>query len=257
MKLSSVDFGALIFPVPVSPSFISVKMQAHPISDFKAIERVDEHVADFFQTDFNIGVDALCYRNGKDYIGFHADDTQGEDIVVSLTVESLCQRVLRIKPKGKVCVGDEQIDLFPCAGDGYSMDGNMQCGYLHSLRKAGSGKKVAEARRFALIFRHGEVASVGKDTGKQVESLEPDPSGPVEYSFGAMECVQQGQEYTKSDLVASGAHKYVAFAMYTSCTFSTYSIPPSPSLILSSQTKELFGWSKWKPDCRLRRHYRL
>jgi len=133
MKLPSVYSGALITPVPVSLSFISVKMLAHPMCDFKAIERVDEYVAEFFQTDFNIGVDALCYRDGKDHIGFHADDTQGEDIVVSLTVESLCQRVLRIKPKGDACVGDEQIDLFPCAGDDYSMDGNMQCHYLHSL----------------------------------------------------------------------------------------------------------------------------
>jgi hypothetical protein len=196
-------------------------MLAHPISDFKVIERVDELVAKFFRTDFNIGVDALCYRDGKDHIGFHADDTQGEDIVVSLTVESLCQRVLRIKPKGDACVGDEQIDLFPCAGDGYSMDGNMQCHYVHSLRKAGSAKNVAEGRRFALIFRNGEVASVGKDTGKQVESLKPDPNGPVEYSFGAIGCVQQGQEYTKSELVASGAHRYVVFGMYTNCSMTS------------------------------------
>jgi hypothetical protein len=226
MKLPSMDTGVLIFTVPVSFSFISVKMLAHPISDFKAIERVDEYVEDLVQKDFNIGVDALCYRDGKDYIGFHADDTQGEDVVVSLTVESLCQRVLRIKPKGKACVGDERIDLFPCAGDGYSMDGNMQSHYLHSLRKAGSGNDVAEARRFALIFRNGKEASVGKDTGKQVESLTPDPSGPVEYSFGAIGCVQQGQEYTKSDMVASGAHRYVAFGMYTSCIFSMHGMAP-------------------------------
>jgi hypothetical protein len=223
LKLSCqplISVPSFVF-VPVSPSFISVNMLAHPISDFKAIERVDEYVADFFHTDFNIGVDALCYRNGKDHIGFHADDTQGEDIVVSLTVESLCQRVLRIKPKGDACVGDEQIDLFPCAGDGYSMDGNMQCHYVHSLRKAGSAKNVAEGRRFALIFRNGEEASVGKDTGKQVDSLKPDPNGPVEYSFGAIGCVQQGQEYTKSELVASGAHRYVVFGMYTNCSMTS------------------------------------
>ncbi len=186
MKLPSIVRGALILPVPVSLSFISVNMLAHPISDFKAIERVEEYVADFFQKDFNIGVDALCYRNGKDYIGFHADDTQGENVVVSLTVESLYQRVLRIKPKGKACVGDEQIDLFPCAGDGYSMDGNMQSHYLHSLRKAGSGKKVSESRRFALIFRNVKEASVGKDTGKQDEILKPDHSVTVGCSFGAI-----------------------------------------------------------------------
>jgi hypothetical protein len=220
--------------MPVSPFFISVNMLAHPLSDFKTIEQVDEYVGDLFRTDFNIGVDALCYRDGKDHIGFHADDTQGEDIVVSLTVESLCQRVLRIKPKGDVCVGDEQIDLFPCAGDGYSMDGHMQCHYLHSLRKAGSAKKVAEGRRFALIFRNGEEASIGKDTGKQVENLTPDPNGPVEYSFGAIGCVQQGQEYTKSDLVASGAHRYVVFGMYTNCTsIRIYYILSPSSLPLS------------------------
>jgi hypothetical protein len=210
MKLPVVDFifcSALIFPVPVSSPFISVNMLAHPISDFKAIERVDEYVANFFDTDFNIGVDALCYRDGKDYIGFHADDTQGEDIVLCLTVESVCQRVLRIKPKGELCVGDEQIDLFPCAGDGYSMDGIMQRHYLHSLQQACSANTVAAGRRFALVFRNGKVTSVGKDTGRQVESLKPDPSGPVRYSFGDIECVQQGQEYTKSRLVASGAHR--------------------------------------------------
>jgi alkylated DNA repair dioxygenase AlkB len=73
----------------------------------------------------NIG----SYRDGCDGISWHADDTQGEETVLSLVVESKGDpRTLCIQPSDTSLeqAGDEQIELYPDAGDAYAMDGKFE-----------------------------------------------------------------------------------------------------------------------------------
>jgi hypothetical protein len=68
------------------------------------------------------------YRDGADGINWHADDTQGEETIVSLVTESEGgPRTLCIQPSNvqALQIGDEQVELFPAAGDGYLMDGKF------------------------------------------------------------------------------------------------------------------------------------
>lgn len=60
-------------------------------------------------------------------MGFHADDTQKESLILTVVIESDDKRVIKIRPKkGKkeeYVDGDEQIELFIKGGDGYRMNG--------------------------------------------------------------------------------------------------------------------------------------
>jgi alkylated DNA repair dioxygenase AlkB len=78
---------------------------------------------------WNIGVNPVLYRDGRDHMGFHADNDQGEELILSVLVSSPENatrrvRVREIRPKGKSAQkGDEELELFLDAGDAYSMDG--------------------------------------------------------------------------------------------------------------------------------------
>lgn len=77
---------------------------------------------------WNIGVEAIYYRDGKDRMGLHADDDQGEELILAVLLSSPGgPRKVRIQnkvPKGaKATAGDEQIELLLEAGDAYDMDG--------------------------------------------------------------------------------------------------------------------------------------
>ena len=129
-------------------------MIAEPLSNYPEIDCLTNYVSQTQGATFNIGVDCIVYRDGKDSIGWHADDTQGEDKVLSLIVHSEHRkqpRVVKIKPKWEdPQIGDEEIHLYPGIGDAYEMDGNMQTNYVHSLPKVLS--KHESGCRFALIF---------------------------------------------------------------------------------------------------------
>ena len=186
-------------------------MIAEPLSKYPVIETLTNYVSQTQGANFNIGVDCIVYRDGKDSIGWHADDTQGEDRVLSLIVHSEHRRqprVLKIisndaKEKNPQ-VGDEEIWLYPGIGDAYEMDGTMQKSYVHSLPKAQS--KYESGRRFALIFRSGEEKVLSGTNCEKVTDLAP--SDPVEYKFGPMASeLKEGGCYTKDELVAMGAHR--------------------------------------------------
>jgi alkylated DNA repair dioxygenase AlkB len=106
-----------------------VKMKANPLSSMPSIEALADSLAATFQmTEWGVGVDVLLYRNHNDAIGWHADDTQDESVIVSVTVASpLIPRRVKIRPKSKPYQeGDEQIELLPCSGDAYVMDGTYR-----------------------------------------------------------------------------------------------------------------------------------
>ena len=102
---------------------------------------------------WNIGVDMIIYRNGKDKIGWHADDTQGETIIFTIVIETDERRIIKIRPKKKKIDmnrnnmnmnndndgssyydGDENIELIVRSGCGYSMNG-MLYRYTQGLKK--------------------------------------------------------------------------------------------------------------------------
>jgi hypothetical protein len=47
--------------------------------------------------------------------------------------------------------GDEQLELYPIPGDGYSMDGNVQASYVHAMLKT-KPSHVATTGRMAIVF---------------------------------------------------------------------------------------------------------
>ena len=56
-----------------------IKMQAKPLSSQPEFESLSVELAaatGLPDNEWNIGCDAIVYRNGNDHIGWHADDTQ-------------------------------------------------------------------------------------------------------------------------------------------------------------------------------------
>lgn len=131
-----------------------VTLESHPLNSLPVISKVADNLAFRFHTEnnvWNIGCHLVVYRDGKDSINWHADDTQGEDLVVSLTVESPTDaRTICFQPANSVPLqeGDAQIELFPLAGDAYSMDGVVQHGYVHAMLKMRHG---SDGRRMTII----------------------------------------------------------------------------------------------------------
>ncbi|GMH53586.1 hypothetical protein TL16_g01483 [Triparma laevis f. inornata] len=148
-------------------NYHGVKMLPIPIDLVPEFELLSREFAGGFELpnkEWSIGCDLVVYRDGKDSIGWHADDTQSESCVLAVVVESDGERPVCIRPNKKVHLlveGDEEIELYVKEGDGYELDAGCQLGYEHSLPK----KKEVKARRMVAIFRQGAVKNVDKDTG--------------------------------------------------------------------------------------------
>jgi RNA-binding protein YhbY len=121
----------------------------------------------------NIGCHLILYRDGKNSIHWHADDTQGEDVVLSLlTVDGPMAdaRTICFQPATTMLkTGDEQLELYPIPGDRYSMDGNVQASYVHAMLKT-RPSHVATTGHMAIIFRNG-IHKMYDDNGSSVTSL--------------------------------------------------------------------------------------
>lgn len=78
---------------------------------------------------WNIGVNPILYRDGRDRIGYHADDDQGEELILSVLVSSPVGAARKVSIRrmhsknGGHKDKDEEYQLFLGAGDAYSMDG--------------------------------------------------------------------------------------------------------------------------------------
>ncbi len=102
--------------------------------------------------EWKIGCHLIIYRDGNDSISWHADETQGESCILSQTIDGpnnaslVCfqpHKEIRLKN------GDEQLELFPIAGDGYCMDDRIQLGYVHAILKTRRNEK---GKHMAIIF---------------------------------------------------------------------------------------------------------
>jgi alkylated DNA repair dioxygenase AlkB len=69
----------------------STRMKAISYKGFPSLEGVSKRTAKHCSVPYwNIGVNAVCYRDGNDSIGYHADNDQGEDKILSKFHCSLC-----------------------------------------------------------------------------------------------------------------------------------------------------------------------
>jgi alkylated DNA repair dioxygenase AlkB len=188
-----------------------VKMASHPLESLPVISGVAEGLASKFgllNDHWNIGCHLLLYRDGKDSIHWHADDTQGEDVVLSLTVDGPVAdaRTICFQPSNTTTLktGDEQLELYPIPGDGYSMDGAVQSSYVHAMLKT-SPLHVDTTGRMAIIFRNG-IHKVVEDNGCAVTTLVAPQR--QQYIFGNMcEELEEGKCYSRDFLFNSQAHR--------------------------------------------------
>jgi hypothetical protein len=78
---------------------------------------------------WNIGINPVLYRDGSDYMGFHADDDQGETLIVTAVIIQPKQRGITIRPKDHDKKGQKIEYLLKLnVGDAYSMDGEYRKG---------------------------------------------------------------------------------------------------------------------------------
>ena len=109
-------------------------MKSFPLNSVTEVEMLHNDLASIYNLPnkyWNLGVDLMMYRNGNDSIGFHADDTQGEELILCLIIDSNFEkRKIKIRPNKKSPLknSDEEIELYLGQGNGYEMDGkNIQC----------------------------------------------------------------------------------------------------------------------------------
>jgi len=191
----------------VSYRYHGVTMVARDVSSEPAVADLARKTSAAFEdADWNVGVDVVCYRDGQDSVGWHADDTQGETLVVAAVLESVGgPRRIQFRPKqprkkastkmrvvtpspqkkkrktsschvGEAVVedGDEEVELWICQGDAYAMDRGVQVHYEHAVPKRSLREGPLEGRRIVAIMRQGEVkleASAEADSGFPVSSL--------------------------------------------------------------------------------------
>lgn len=153
--------------------------------------------------DFKIGMDLICYRAGNDYIGWHRDDNQEEDSILSIALGPL--RPVKIatgKGKGESPEdGDEDIEIWIGDGDAYMMDRSMQEAYCHTVPKR---DKIRE-RRYALVLRDGIEKFVQEDNGKLLDSL--NPRQKVENIYGHVAGQEEGMVYAREEMIATKGHR--------------------------------------------------
>lgn len=179
-----------------------VTMVAQALASVPRIEALAREASSTFDgLVWNVGVDVVCYRDGQDSCGWHADDTQGETLVMCVVLQSdgglrkVCfrpkqeatstRRAAKASPRKKrrssahsgeapLADGDEELELWIGAGDAYSMDRGVQVGYEHAVPKR-PAREPSIGRRIVAIMRSGRTESAATfdaDSGEPTSSLE-------------------------------------------------------------------------------------
>lgn len=112
----------------------TITMKARPLCLLPHLENLSTELKHHCDVGcWNVGVDVVAYRDGRDSIGFHADNDQGEELILTALVTSppKPRRVVfkRMPKDGEKSThlrhGHEEIELCLGAGDAYSMDGEF------------------------------------------------------------------------------------------------------------------------------------
>jgi hypothetical protein len=159
---------------------------------------------DRVSTYWNIGVNPVLYRNGRDKMGYHADDDQDETVIFTVLAYSpYPRRIVIKKTKSERDDSDnddcERYELFLREGGGYCMDGVMQQSYLHGV-PAVAKQPYGHWPRLAIVLRRGRPGWYQRDSGQVLSDLaprEPTPPRP----FGHLPGLCEGHLYTMSQLV--------------------------------------------------------
>ena len=78
-------------------------MRARPLESVPCVAALAHETSRrFCGARWNVGVDVVCYRDGKDSCGWHSDDTQGETLVVK---QRLSFRLRKAKPSREKDLG--------------------------------------------------------------------------------------------------------------------------------------------------------
>eukprot|EP00980_Cylindrotheca_fusiformis_P013852 scaffold3596_cov126-Cylindrotheca_fusiformis.AAC.10 len=104
-------------------SYAHVKLKARPLGKLPELHNVSQRLASVSGVDkWTIGVNPVLYRGCRDKMGFHADDDQGEEVVLCLVVSSPQEEARRViiaptERKTHPEVGDEIVELMLQPGD--------------------------------------------------------------------------------------------------------------------------------------------
>lgn len=217
----------------VAYQYHGVTMVARSLEDVAGVAALASRTSQRFGgVEWNVGVDIVCYRDGRDSCGWHADDTHHETMVVCTVLESrggsrrVCVRPKQPPLKEKknrrasahegeapLALGDEEFELWIGPGDCYSMDRGVHVGYEHAVPKI--SKTDVDGRRIVAIMRAGDLAtkpSEDADSGEPLLSLDPPDRPRV---IGHVPGIRPGvlkdgiddtALYSREALVAKGAH---------------------------------------------------
>jgi alkylated DNA repair dioxygenase AlkB len=186
--------------------YASLNMKAKPLNLLPKLEELSGYIADVCGVDkWTIGVDPVIYRDGRDKMGNHADDDQGEKIICALLVAGAKARKVKIRTFTHLepMEGDEQIELFLGPRDAYVMDGRMQESYSHCVPPDPTQENQDHAERIAIVFRTGDERIFLKDSGRVCTDLSPRVKKKYNFGHGKM---QEGTMYTRRQLYDMEAH---------------------------------------------------
>jgi alkylated DNA repair dioxygenase AlkB len=130
-SLNPVITCYLIFRPQPGYKYGTTFMKGRPLKELPLVNKIADKLKILCSVEkWNIGVNVVFYRDGKDRIGFHADDDQGESmilVVIPSSPQGSRTVVIQTKKKKKADFvdGDEQFELLLSAGDGYDMDGKF------------------------------------------------------------------------------------------------------------------------------------
>lgn len=113
--------------------YASIRMKSRPLQEMPEILELSADMQNMYPAVegcfWNIGVNPILYRDGRDRIGYHADDDQDEQLILTVLVSSPVNVTRRISIRHRLVKtegiqdGDEELELMLDAGDAYSMDG--------------------------------------------------------------------------------------------------------------------------------------
>eukprot|EP00934_Nitzschia_sp_Nitz4_P000267 Nitzschia sp. Nitz4//scaffold75_size92586//56569//58519//NITZ4_004860-RA/size92586-augustus-gene-0.90-mRNA-1//-1//CDS//3329557720//267//frame0 len=197
-------------------SYVTIKMKARPLASLPLVQDLSYHIGKLVGVEkWTVGVNPVLYRDGQDRMGAHADNDQGEQLIAAAIISAPPQiRLVQVTiPKQEVLrEGDERITLSFLPGDVYTMDGEMQKNYVHSIPREHATQMTAPEKgvrytkhRLVIVLRVGEQKTFTTDSGDQCDALFPDRTSSG-YKFGRIEGICEGHVYTRRELLDSGAH---------------------------------------------------
>lgn len=123
-----------------------ITLKARPVGDLPFLEQLTRTTQSFCHVEcWRIGINPVFYRDAKDYMGFHADDDQGETLIFTVILHTQASRAVIVQPRYKPFQdGMERYEFCPETGDAYQMDGRL-------LTSGYSYRRLEAAPSYAVI----------------------------------------------------------------------------------------------------------